>query len=69
MLDPRAHKIVMFIIFATTSKGTIMEIRSTRSCNVIPATLIRGVLNMYISNLLFKLNCKYFLYSFIYSSF
>ena len=39
MLYPKAHKNIMFIIFATTSKGTIMEIRSTRSVNAIPATL------------------------------
>ena len=31
-----------------------MEIRSTRSFNAIPATIIRGVFNLYISNLLLK---------------
>ena len=31
---------------AITSKGTIMEIRSTRSFNAIPATIIRGVFNL-----------------------
>ena len=40
--------------------GTIMEIRSTRYFNVIPATMIRGVFNLYISNLLGKMYCKYF---------
>ena len=29
-----------------------MEIRSTRSFNAIPATLIRGVFNLYLANLL-----------------
>ena len=43
-----------------------MEIRSTRSFNAIPATIIRGVFNLYISNLLFKMYCKYFLSFFIY---
>ena len=42
-----------------------MEIRSTRSFNAIPATIIRGVFNLYISILLFKMYCKCFIY-FIY---
>ena len=42
-----------------------MEIRSTRSFNAIPATLIRGVFNLYL-NLLYKIYCKYFIYLFIY---
>ena len=42
-----------------------MEIRSTRSFNAIPATLIRGVFNVYF-NLLFKIHCKYFIYLFFY---
>ena len=37
-----------------------MEIRTARSFNVIPATLIRGVFNLYLTNLLCKLYCKYF---------
>ena len=41
-----------------------MKIRSTRSFNAIPATVIRGVFNLYISNLLFKMYCKYSIYSF-----
>ena len=43
-----------------------MEIRSTRSFNAIPAAMIRGVLNLYISNLLCKMYCKCFNYFFIY---
>ena len=43
-----------------------MEIRSARSFNAIPATIIRGVFNLYISNLLCKMYCKYFNYFFIY---
>ena len=59
--------IIIFIyihifFFAITSKGTIMEIRSTRSFNAIPATLIKGVFNLYV-NLLYKVYCKYFIYS------
>ena len=42
-----------------------MEIRSTRSFIAIPATLIRGVFNSYL-NLLCKMCCKYFIYSFIF---
>ena len=42
-----------------------MEIRSTRSFNAIPATLIRGVFKLYL-NLLYKIYCKYFIYLFIY---
>ena len=41
-----------------------MEIRSTRSFNAIPATLIRGVFNLYL-NLLHKICCKYFIHLFI----
>ena len=41
-----------------------MEIRSTRSFNAIPATVIRGVFYLCISNLLSKMYCKYFIYSF-----
>ena len=41
-----------------------MEIRSTRSFNAIPA-MIRGVFNFYVSNLLCKMYCKYFIYVFI----
>ena len=48
-----------------TSKGTILEIRSTRSFNAIPATLIRGVFKLYL-NLLCKFYCKCFIYLFIY---
>ena len=45
-----------------------MEIRSTRSFNAIPATLIRGVFNLYLSNLLSKMYCKYFfIHLFIFS--
>ena len=62
MLYPKGHKIIISIMFATTSKGTIMEVRSTRSFNAIPATLIRGAFNLYLSNLLRKLYCKYFIY-------
>ena len=43
-----------------------MEIRSTQSFNAIPATLIRGVFNLYL-NLLYKIYCKYSIYLFIYS--
>ena len=48
MLYPKAHSNTMFIqmyffSFAITSKGTIMEIRSTGPFNAIAATLIRGV--------------------------
>ena len=42
----KANTNIMFIIFSVTSKGTTMEIRSTRSLNVIPATIIRGVFNL-----------------------
>ena len=55
---------MMFIMFATTSKGIIMEIRSLRSFSAIPATLIKGVFNLYLTNLLCKLYCKYFVYLF-----
>ena len=37
-----------------------MEIRSTRSFNAIPATLIRGVFNSFLLNLLCKLYCIVF---------
>ena len=40
-----------------------MEIRSIQSFNAIPATLIRGVFNWYVSNLLCKLYCKYFIHA------
>ena len=43
-----------------------MEIRSTRSFNAIPATIIRGVFNLYLSNLLCKMYFKYFIYFFTY---
>ena len=46
-----------------------MEIRSTRSFNAIPATLIRGVFNLHISNLIWKIYCKYLIHAFIYSFF
>ena len=49
------HKVNDF--FATTSKGTIMKIKSTRSFNVIPAAIIRIFLKLYLSNLLCKLSC------------
>ena len=62
---PKAPKIIMFIIFATTSKETIMKVRLTRSFNAIPATLIRDVFNLYLSNMLCKLYYKYFIYLFI----
>ena len=69
MLYPKALSNIMFIyiyiFFAITSKGTIMEIRLTQSFNAFPTTLIRGVFNLYL-NLLCKLYYKYF-YSFIYS--
>ena len=55
---------IHIFFFAITSKGTMMEIRSTRSFNAIPATLIRGVFNLYL-NLLYKIYCKYFIFSFI----
>ena len=42
-----------------------MEIRSTRSFHAIPATIIRGVFNLHVSNLLFKMYCKYLIYIFI----
>ena len=45
-----------------------MEIRSTQPFNAIPATLIRGVFNLYL-NLLYKIYCKYFIYLFIYFAF
>ena len=70
MLYPKAHSNIMFIhvyiyigifSFAITSKGTIIEIRSTRSFNAILAALIRGVFNLYL-NLLYKIYCKYFIY-------
>ena len=35
-----------------------MEIKSTRSFNDIPATLIRGVFNLFLANLLCKLYCN-----------
>ena len=70
MLYPKAHTNIMFMIFAITSKGTIVEIWSTRSLNAIPATIIRGVFNLYISNLLCKMYCKYlFIFSFIFTFF
>ena len=68
MLYPKKHTNITFTIFYNTSKGIIMEIRSTRSFNAIPATLIRGVLNLYLSNLLSKMYCKY-LFSIIHLSF
>ena len=37
-------------VFATIPTVTIMDIRSTRSFNAIPATLIRGIFNLYIRN-------------------
>ena len=37
-----------------------MEIRSSRSFNAIPATIIRGAFNLCVSNLLCKMYCKYF---------
>ena len=43
-----------------------MEIRSTRSFNAIPATIIRAVFNLYISNLLCKMCCEYFILFLIY---
>ena len=46
-----------------------MEIRSTRSCNAIPASMIRGVFHLQISNLVCKMYCKYFNYFSIYFSF
>ena len=66
MLYPKAHSNILYIYisFAITSKGTIMEIRSTQSFNAIPATLIRGVFNLYL-NLLYEIYCKYFIYLFI----
>ena len=39
-----------------------MEIRSTQSFNAIPTAMNRGVLNLFISNLLCKMYCKYFDY-------
>ena len=44
MIYTKAHTNIMFIIFAITSKGTIMETRSTRSFNAILAAIIRGFL-------------------------
>ena len=67
MLCPKAHKMIMFIMFATNSNGTIMEIRSTRSLNAIPATLISVV-----STCTYQICCVNciayisFIYSFIY---
>ena len=46
-----------------------MEMWSTRSFDAIPATLIRGVCNLYLSKLLGKLYCKYPIYLFNYISF
>ena len=37
---------VEFIVCTTTCKGTAIEIRSTRSFNAIPATLMRGIFNL-----------------------
>ena len=56
------------MIFAITSKRTITEIRSTRSFNAIPATIIRVFFNLYISNLLCKMYCRYlfFIYVFVF---
>ena len=42
-----------------------MEIRSTRSFNAIPATLIRDAFNFYLTNLLCEFYCKYFIHLFI----
>ena len=42
-----------------------MEISSTRSFNAIPGTLITGAFNLYL-NLLYKIYCKYSIYSSIY---
>ena len=44
---------------ATTFKGAIMEMNSTRLFNGIPATIITGVFNFYLSNLLCKLHFKH----------
>ena len=41
-------QIYCVLFFATTSKGTIMEIRSTRPFNAISATLIRECFNLYL---------------------
>ena len=54
---------IYFMYFAITSKGTIMEKRSTRSLNAIHATLIRVVFKFYF-NINFKIYCKYFIYLF-----
>ena len=42
-------------------KGASMEIKSAQSFNAIPAISIRGVFNLYLSNLQCKLYCKYFI--------
>ena len=64
MLYPKDIKVgITFMIFATTSKGSIMEIRWIRSFNVIPANIIRGAFNLHLSTLLCKLYCDI---SFIY---
>ena len=42
-----------------------MEIRSTRSFNAIPATLIRGVFNLYLNLLMKYIVNILFIYSFI----
>ena len=60
------HNIVRFRFFPRIAKRSIMEIMSTRSFNAIPATFIRGVFNVYLSNLLCKLYCKYFIYLFFF---
>ena len=57
--------IYILFSFAITSKGTIMEIRSTRSFNAIPATLIRGVFKL-VFKLAYEIYCKYFIYLFLY---
>ena len=41
-----------------------MEIRSTRSFDVVLVNMIRGTVNLYLSNLLCKLYCKYLIYFF-----
>ena len=58
MLYPKALANIMLIIFYN-HQGTIMEIKSTRSFNAIPATIIRSVFNLHVSNLLCKMYCKY----------
>ena len=46
-----------------------MEIMSTRSFNAIPATLIRGVFNLYLNLLMKCIVNILFIYSFIFSFF